>query len=292
MHAGSPVAPHDLLTEWSPDLPVVLSLLAVSVLYANGTRRLWAHAGAERVITRRRAVSGAAGLVTLLVALASPLDVAASGLFTIHMVQHLLLVLIAAPLLVTGRVHLALFWSFRLATRRKMGIAWARSSRFRRAVYFIGGPATSWILHTLAIWLWHSPVLYDLAEGSEVWHAVEHASFFGTAVLFALPVEKLWRVSHGMPEGAAMLYLFTSAMQSGALGALLALSGSAWYRSHVGSAPAWGLTPLEDQQLAGVLMWGPASIVYLIVLLMLVRLWISRGAGTARQAARVITSEA
>ena len=291
-HVGQPVAPHDIWTEWAPDPFTSLVIAILAIMYVRGVRNLWLHAGKGRVITAPRASACAAGFAVLSIAVLSPLDVAASGLFSLHMVQHLLLVLVAAPLLVIGRLHLGLLWSLRLQTRQKAGIMWAAPPRFRRTAYFIGAPATAWILHTLAIWLWHSPSLYDLAAKNDWWHAVEHLSFFGTAVLFALPVEKLWRSSHGMPEPVAMLYVFTSAMQSGALGALLALSGSTWYRSHVESAPAWGLTPLEDQQLAGVLMWGPASVVYLLVLLMLVKLWISRGARTARRPVFAATSGA
>jgi putative membrane protein len=291
-HIGQALAPHDILTEWAPDPLTFVALACLSILYANGVRRLWLHAGEERVITRARASAGGAGIAALVIALLSPLDAAASALLTIHMVQHLLLVLVAAPLVVIGRMHLALFWSLPFETRRGLGAAWANSPRFKWFARFMTAPATAWVLHTVAIWLWHSRSLYDLAANNETWHAVEHVSFFATAVLFSLPVEKLWRSSHGMAEGAAMLYVFASAMQSGALGALLALSGSTWYRSHAASAPAWGLSPLEDQQLAGVLMWGPASVVYLLVLLMLVKLWIARGAGTARRTVSAATSEA
>src|SRR5687768_14667799 len=170
-HVGQPIAPHDIWTEWAPDPFSSFVIAILAIMYVWGVRSLWLHAGKERVITTPRVVAGAAGFAALIIALVSPLDVAASGLFTLHMVQHLLLVLVAAPLLVVGRVHLALLWSLRLETRQKAGIMWAGSPRFRRAACFIAAPATAWILHTLAIWLWHSPSLYDLAANSELWHA-------------------------------------------------------------------------------------------------------------------------
>jgi len=117
-------------------------------------------------------------------------------------------------------------------------------------------------LHSVALWAWHVPAAYEAAVAHPAVHAAEHLSFVGTALLF------WWAVLHrrgslARVPGLAMLALFIVSMESGALGALLTLSASPWYRSHLATAPAWGLTPIDDQQIAGLVMWIPGSLAYL-----------------------------
>ncbi len=274
-HAGRPPEPHDVWTEWRPSAWLLLGLTALSVAYVRGLRTLWRRAGVGSGVSRGRATAFALAVLTLLVALASPIDLVSAALFSVHMVQHLLIVLVAAPLLAYARPELALVWSLPLASRRRVARWWVRHRWLRSAGRGLSAPAAAWTLHAIALWAWHTPRLYDAAVRVEAIHVLEHATFLMTAVLFARPLlAGARRTRRALSPGASMLYLFAAAMQSGILGALLTLSGSVWYTGHLATTGPWGLTPLEDQHIAGVLMWGPAGGAYLVAILWTMREWL------------------
>jgi cytochrome c oxidase assembly factor CtaG len=134
-------------------------------------------------------------------------------------------------------------------------------------------------VHLAAVWAWHVPMLYEAALANRAVHAAEHAAFLGTGVLF------WWAVLHRKQSyGAGVLYVFGMALQSTLLGALLTFARAPWYTSHLGSTAEWGLTPLEDQQLAGLVMWVPGGLVYLMAALTLFGLWLNVGAGAGAPA--------
>jgi cytochrome c oxidase assembly factor CtaG len=132
-------------------------------------------------------------------------------------------------------------------------------------------PAVAWSVHAVALWVWHAPPLFQRTLDSHLAHTLQHASFLGSALLF------WWALAHsrrrGMGLGGAVLYTFTTAAHTGALGALLTFAPTLWYPVY-GDTTAWGLTPLEDQQLAGLIMWIPAGIVYVLAALMLSAQWL------------------
>jgi putative membrane protein len=264
-HTGVPPAPHDLWQSWSVEPGVLLGVTLATVVYGIGVRRLWRRAGRGRGVTRAQTRWFGAGVAALLVALVSPLDQVSTALFSAHMTQHLLLVLMAAPMLVLGSPLLAMLWGLPSDWRRTLGRWWARSPRLRAACRAVGHPLVIWAAHTAAMWAWHVPSLYESALHYEEMHALEHASFLGTALPFWWV---LLRPDHRrrLAFGADLLYLFAAMMQSGALGALITLAGTPWYPEHAPWTPAWGLTPLEDQELAGLIMWVPASLIYLAAL--------------------------
>jgi hypothetical protein len=188
-------------------------------------------------------------------------------LFSAHMLQHMMLMLVAAPLLVLGLPGYTLLWA--LPPRARRGLASALRARWVRATLrVLSAPLGAVALHLLAIWAWHLPSLYEAALESEPVHVLEHASFLGTALLF------WWRVRASAGSGAALLYVFCIAMQGGVLGVLITLSPTVWYPVQAVGAAAWGLTPLEDQQLAGLLMWVPGGAVYLGTALWLASAWL------------------
>jgi len=223
----------------------------------------------------------AAGLVSLFAALISPLNGLAAALASAHMVQHLALVLIAAPLLVLGAPLVPLLWALPQPMRRALGGWWKQARALRRAWYALRRPVVAWWLHAVAMWTWHLPSLYQAALGSEFLHALEHGCFFGTALLFwraLFPAGKSGRLSYG----AGLLYVFATGMQSGVLGALLTFAPTPWYPAYGASVAAWGLTPLEDQQLAGLIMWVPGGLVYIHVAVVLFMAWLQAEEGLAR----------
>jgi putative membrane protein len=265
LHTGIPPAPHDLWQSWSFEPGVLLALLTTSALYTLGVRRLWRTAGPGRGVTRAQVGWFAGGLLTLLVALVSPLDQVSIALFSAHMTQHLLLMLVAAPMLVLGSPLLASLWALPRGARRAIGRWWGRARAVKAVWRRISHPLVIWAVHALAVWVWHLPSLYQSALHYDDIHALEHASFLGTALLFWWVLFRTDR-RRRLPFGADLLYLFAAMMQSGALGALITLAGTPWYPEHAPWTPAWGLTPLEDQELAGLIMWVPASLIYLLAL--------------------------
>lgn len=268
---------------WSLE-PWVLALLALSAaLYGAGLLRLWRRAGVGRGIGRWQAAAFATGWLALAAALVTPLDALGSRLFAAHMVQHELLMVVAAPLLVLGRPLAAWTWAFAPPQRRRIGAA-TRWRWLAAAWDAITRPVTAWTLHALALWAWHVPVLFEAALRHEAVHVLQHTTFLGTALLF------WWAVLGGDPRsprgGFALAYLFTTMMHTGALGALLTFAPTAWYPAYEQAGGGFGLTPVEDQQLGGLIMWVPGGIAYVIAGLALVGRLLARPDVTPASTAR------
>ncbi len=279
-HPGLPPEPHDLLTAWTWEPTVLLGLALTGWLYGRGVWTLWRRAGRGRSISESRVACFVGGMVTLLAALVSPIDALGSALLSAHMVQHTLLTLVAAPLLVFGRPHVALCWALPPDVRRRFAPSTPGVAALRTAWRVLTVPASVWVLHAAATWVWHLPGPYQMALASEGVHAVEHLSFVATALLF-------WWVLPGVgphprlhPVGGA-LFLFTFMLQGGALSALITFSGSPWYPAYAATTPPWGVTPLADQQLAGMIMWVPAGLVYVVAALVPLGRWIETGSEPA-----------
>src|SRR5215207_8009155 len=196
------------------------------------------------------------GLLAVVLALESPLDSMAHALFAAHMGQHLLLMVVAAPLLVLGAPLLLIAWALPDPSRPRFGSVF----RLRRTPM-----SAAFVLHSVALWLWHVPRFYDSAIAVDWIHVLEHVSFLGTAALFWWSLLHSGRVGHG----AAVLYVFGLALESTVLGALLTFSRAPWFASHLTTTASWSLSPLEDQQLAGLIMWIPGGMVYLVIALAL-----------------------
>jgi cytochrome c oxidase assembly factor CtaG len=267
-HPGGAFRPHDLWHAWS-SAPVPLIACALAVwLYARGLRALGRNrrrpAGRRAVVPVWRRWCWAGAWLALLVALASPLDALSGALFAAHMVQHLLLMMVAAPLFVLGDPAFVTLWALPLHARREAGRMWRRARWMRALWRVLATPAVAWMLHVGVLWIWHTPALYDRALATPPVHLLEHATFFGTAALFWWVV--LAPRGRRTTPAAAIPYLFGAALQSTMLGAVIALARHPLYTAHFSTTRAWGLTPLQDQQLAGLLMWVPAGLVYLAAL--------------------------
>jgi cytochrome c oxidase assembly factor CtaG len=271
LHDGQPLAPHDLWNAWSWEPFVVAPLVLSAWLYSRGVQVLWSAAGTGHGIRRSEVAAFAAGWVTLALSLVSPLHQLGGVLFTAHMAQHELLMVVAAPLLVLGRPVIPFLWALPIAWRRTLG-SWSANAVVSGTWKLITLPLAAWAVHAVAIWVWHAPSLYQATLGSEAVHTLQHASFFGTGLLF------WWTVLQGagvrLARPAAVIYLFTTAGHTSLLGALLTFSPLLWYPLYDATTVPWGLTPLEDQQLAGVIMWVPAGLSYLIAALALAATWL------------------
>jgi cytochrome c oxidase assembly factor CtaG len=262
------LAPHDLWSAWNLDPVVVLGLLLAIWMFRWGYVR-----GRTLPLDRRRARYFAGGLVALAVALVSPLDALSGALASAHMVQHLLLVLVAAPLLAFSGAAATLVRGTPSTVRRSLG-RWRGRLRLTRArTGALRHPATVWLLHVGALWFWHAAGPYGAALDHALVHALEHASFLITGVLFWNVVAASRRPG-GMSPGFGVLLLFATAMQSVFLSALLTFASTPWYDGYADTTRQWGLEPLADQQLAGVIMWIPGGVVYIVAALMLLAAWI------------------
>jgi len=256
---------------WTWDAWTVALLGLSALLYARGLAALWRESGVGHGVRRWEAASFAAGWIVLALALVSPLHSVGELLFSVHMTQHEVLMLVAAPLLALSRPLLAFLWGMPLAWRRTVGRA-ARRAPVQRSWRGVTNPLVAWCVHAVALWIWHVPALFQATLHSDLAHALQHASFLLSALLF------WWALIHRGPGwmgyGAAVLYVFTTSLHGGLLGALLTLAPHPWYPAYARTAPEFGLTALEDQQLGGLIMWIPAATVYLVAALALLAGWL------------------
>jgi putative membrane protein len=265
------LAPHALWRTWNDDWWLWFLMIAVAWLYALGVSRMWHEAGTGRGIGRSRAWAFAGGWVALFVALLSPLDTLGGALFSAHMVQHEVMMLLAAPLLAVARPLGGFVWGLPPGWRRPAWVA-VRVAGLQATVRGLSQPLVAWAVHAAALWIWHAPALFERAVRSEPVHIAQHVTFFVSALLFwwAILRPGLRRETFGL----ATLYILTTAMHTSLLGALLTFAPYVWYPVYHESAPAWGLTAVEDQQLGGLIMWVPAGFVYLLIALLLFAAWL------------------
>jgi putative membrane protein len=209
-----------------------LLLLASAALYGAGVLRLWRRGGRGRGITYANTACFATGWLVVAMALLSPLHHLAERLLWAHMVQHELLMVVAAPLLVVGRPV----------------EAWRHVVAFR-IPKICSDPFFAWALQAAAIWAWHAPALFAAAAGNAWLHLAQHTGFFVPAAVFWWTV--LAPAARPLP---ALLSLFATLLHTGALGALMTFSRAPWYEGFA----------LEDQQMAGLVMWVPGSLAYLV----------------------------
>lgn len=256
-----------ILRWWTIDPFVIATLLVTTILYWRGARRLSGNAA-----LRGWEISAfVLGWLSVVVALLSPLDRLSDILFSAHMTQHELLILVAAPLLVLARPIVPMLRGLPDRHRARVQQSMRRpgvSGTWRAAT----NPMLVLVLHAAVLWAWHIPGLFEAALRSEVVHAVQHLMFFGTAVLF------WWALIHGrygrMGYGISVLFVFATAMHSGLLGVLLTTGRVVWYPLYEARAAEWGVSPLEDQQLAGLIMWVPAGVLFMLLGLGLFAAWL------------------
>jgi putative membrane protein len=267
-HPGQPPAPHDLWSTWNLHPVLLGGLLLTAWAYWRGQT-----SGPRRPIDTWRARCFTAALVALGLALLSPLDALSGALASAHMVQHLLLLLVAAPLLALSAPSSAILRGSPLALRRASGHWRRRLGLTHGNLGVLRHPAAVWLLSVGVIWFWHAAAPYGATLDNQLLHVLEHASFLVTAVLFwqvVVGVRGAARVSGGL----GVLLVFAMAMQSVFLSVLLTFARTPWYSGYAETTAPWGLDPLTDQQLAGAIMWIPAGGIYLVVALALLVTWI------------------
>lgn len=263
---GQPVTPGNLWHHWSTDPWVLIPLIAAPILYVRGVRNVWNRAGFGRGISMAHVMLFSAGMLSLFVALVSPLDALSDTLLTAHMVQHAILIAIAPPLLIASRPEAALTWALPRSSRQTLGrCPMLRSLAHRTA--FLARPIPGAMLHGLALWLWHAPGFFEVALRSELVHTAEHVAFFGTAMLFWRGIAAALRSPSAAPAGIAAGFL--TLLHGCFLSALITFAPRPLYTWYRDVTTQWNIDPVTDQQLAGLIMGVPLTLVYLLACLAL-----------------------
>jgi putative membrane protein len=258
-------------TSWSFDPTVLLGVALLVALYAVGWRRA-RRPGVRRPPSLWRLTLFAGGIVTILVALVSPLDSLGDQMMVMHMVQHMLLLDLAPILLILGLTKVLL----RPVTRRLRTI--------ERRAGFLGHPAFAVIFYAAMLWLWHVPALYDQAQGSDWVHALEHMCFFAAGALYWWHVLSPIRSRMRLAGLGPVAYMTGGKLLVGLLGIALAFAPRVIYPFYAHQPHYWGLTPLEDQMMAGLVMALEQSIVMGIALVLLFVQMLNESERTAQRA--------
>jgi putative membrane protein len=281
--ATAPAAAHGVsallnsTSGWSYDPWLLSPLYLTGIAFYVGVQRIWNAAGFGRGVRVRQVAAFWTGWLVLALAITSPLHWLGERVFSAHMIEHELIMLFAAPLMAYARINGALLWSLprqcrpvagRLLTRGPVALAWRALSH----------PVTATALQGLALWIWHAPPFYRLALENEAAHRLQHISFFLASLLF------WWVLFYGggpgrstrVRDGISVACLFVTVLHSGLLGALLTLSTRVWFPQQELMAAEFGLTPIEDQQFAGLLMWIPMGTLYTCAALFFAHRWLSR----------------
>jgi len=271
--AGAPASAHGALRSAAIDpsagsgVPwIAAALLVTGVAYGIGVLRVWKATAVGRGIRRREAAAFAGAFLVLAAALLGPLDAWAERSFAAHMLQHELLMLVAAPLLVIGRPLAAWTWIVprraHAAVRRTLA-----SASLARCWRAFTQPLGATVFQLAVLFVLHVPRVFDFAATHAGAHAAQHAMFLASALCFWWATRGALvhrRTGRDSGAGIALACLFVTMLATGALGALLVFASSPWYPIYAASVTPWSMGPLEDQQLGGLIMWIPGGCVYLV----------------------------
>jgi putative copper resistance protein D len=285
--APTPGSLVDFLLAWSLEAHVIVALILVGWVYRLGVRRV-ARAHPNNPMPRWREWAWYAGLGVIFVALESPIGTYDTVLFSVHMVQHMLLMLVAAPLLAIGAPITLLLRVSSARVRRKYELPVLHS----RALRVISFPVVTWTLFAAVLWASHFSALFDASLDDELIHVVEHALYLGAALLFWWPVvgadPSPWRLAHP----ARIAYLFLGMPQSSFLGLAIFSAPDVLYGHYATLIRTWGPTPLADQQWAGGIMWAGGDAVFLVALLIALWVWLRAEEAEGRRADAKLDREA
>ncbi len=254
--------PTDLPLEWVGLAPVVIGLTAGGFIYTAGWRQYRRRLPGR--VARSQLAAFLGGLACLCLAIASPLDDAADKLLSAHMVQHSLLFIVAPALLLVSQPLPPLLRGLPDSLRRSLVAPLLRRRSLRAAAHVLVHPVAALFLSSVIFWSWHVPVLYQLALRLPAVHLLEHASFLAGGLLFWYPVVQPWPSRPYWPRAAMIPYLLAADAQNTVLAAMLTFSDRVIYPFYEFHGPATEAAALKDQVLAGVIMWVPMSLAYLV----------------------------
>ena len=273
-HTGEAVALNTVWQLWHFAHPLTLLLVIAAAWYQRGMLRLWQRAGYGRGIRPRQAGMFYAALITLFVALQSPLETLAGISFAAHMLQHTLLLFIVAPLLVLSSAPVAFFSGLPRHTAQQLARNFNRLRWLKYLWHSLTQLPIAAVVSIGTFWLWHHPALYELALVSEAVHISEHGLFLFTAVVFWWAV--LQPTRQKIQYGLNVLVLFIAMLQGTLLGVLIVFSREAWYDSYRLSGATHQFDALQDQQFAGAIMWLPGGFIYTLLAAYYIVQWLNQ----------------
>ena len=263
-----------VLTDWHWRWDVGFVLFFFATLYILGWLRLRKIGGEAKL---NQLIFYAVALGSIGCALLSPIDDLASYLLIAHMVQHELLMMLAAPLILLANPVPVLLWGLRGSSRSQAGNLLTRHSVVRQVRDFLSRMPVAWSLYVVNLWAWHHPVLYQAALADPWIHDIEHILFFLTALVFWWPIFNPISRPAPIQYGVRILYLFLAATQDTVLSGLIALSREVLYPHYETALRLWDLTAREDQIGGGLVMFAVGSLTYLVAILVLVNGLLSEG---------------
>jgi putative membrane protein len=240
---------------------ITLALISVALVYAWGWYRL--RNAFPNVLSAWRLTAFMSGVFSLWAAVGSPLAAMDHHLLTAHMVQHLLLMTVAAPLILLGAPAITLLHGLPPRFVRIVLGPLLRCPPLRRLGRIVTFPVFCWLASTSVVIGWHVPALFELGMQSEGWHELEHASFFAAGILFWWPVIQPWPSLVTWPRWSVPLYLFLATLPCDALSAFLTFCNRVVYSHYLSGHGPFDISPLADQECAGALMWVWVTFVYL-----------------------------
>jgi putative membrane protein len=251
-----------LVPSWSPPIAVNASLGLSILVYAVGWIRL--RRAFPRLISGRRFVAFLFGIAGIWCAIGSPLEAFDDSSLTVHMVQHLLLMSIAPPLILLGWPAVPVLRGLpRWLVRRVIGPV-SRSATFKWLADAITQPFVCWSAAAVALVAWHVPSVFEAALRWDGLHELEHASFLAAGLLFWWPVVQPWPSTSRWPRWSVVLYLFCATLPCDVLSAFLVFCGRVVYPSYLSATPLFGFSPLQDQECAASLMWVAVTLILLV----------------------------
>jgi putative membrane protein len=266
--SGSRSTPPSTFFEFQTDPLLLIPLAGIGIAYLVGYRRYSRLKHADRRY-RSRARLFVVGYAALLIALISPLHAVGEQYFSVHMVQHLLLSLVAAPLLLVSASMPILLWALPPHDRATIGRLVGQPGPIRMLLTRLTNPIVAWTLFVVTQWLWHQPAAYDWALENRWAHYLEHISFFVTALIFWWPVIGAPPLRSPLSFPARLAYTFLAWLPNSVLGAGITLSRAPLYPYYVTSGHLNGFDPLFDQQLAGLIMWVPGDVLFVGILMIM-----------------------
>jgi putative copper resistance protein D len=285
---AEPPSATTLLLGWTFEPLPTLGIAVAAIWWWWAVRRVNA-AHPTNPVPARRSVAFAAGMVALAVALVSGIDRYDTALFSVHMVQHLLLAMVAAPLIALAAPITLVLRLASPATRRR----WVLPVLHSRVMRFLAFPVVAWVIFASVMWVSHFSLLFDAALEDPLIHDLEHVLFLGAGLLFWWPAVALDPAPWRMPHPARALYVFLQMPQNTFLAVVLLGAQAALYPHYATLARTWGPTPLADQQTAAGIMWLVGDAIFLVAVMAIVVGWMRAEArDTGRNDRRAATEMA
>jgi putative membrane protein len=258
------MSPELSINVWRFDPSIVLGLLALIGAYTSGALYLQRQGRWGAEITARHVAFFAIGVFVLVFALISPIDyIGENYLFSIHMVQHILLAMVAPALILLGIPRWMMQWVLDV-----LRIGWL--------VRWVSNPIVAFIAFNTALIAWHFPALYEAALRDPIVHIAEHLFFISTGFLSWYPVVDPARQHPAFHPPVKVLYLFLFVIPSGVLGAVIAFAPQPLYAAYAAAPRLWGLGVMDDQAIAGGIMWVPGWAIYFVALSIVFAAWMRR----------------